>query len=102
MASKNTTAGNRKVSEAAVERRLAKEVKATGGICWKLSAAWVAGTPDRLCLLPGGRVIFVEVKAPGKKPRKLQLLIHKKLRALGFRVEVIDTIEGVLTFIQTC
>ena len=45
---------------------------------------------DRLALLPGGRMAFVEVKAPGKKPRPLQLTRHRTLRQLGFRVYVLD------------
>lgn len=57
----------------------------------KLPAIHNAGLPDRLCLFPGGEVVFVELKAFGKKPRKIQVLMHQKLKAMGFRVEVIDT-----------
>ena len=35
----------------------------------KLPAIHNAGLPDRLCLFPGGEVVFVELKAFGKKPR---------------------------------
>lgn len=62
----------------------------------KLPAVFESGIPDRLCLFPRGRVVFVELKAPGKKPRKLQEVMHSRLRALGFRVEVIDSKEGAL------
>ena len=57
-----------------------------------------------MCLFPGGIIIFVELKTTGEKPRKIQLAVHKKLRELGFRVEVIDTIEDVenLVFEITC
>lgn len=50
---------------------------------------------DRLALLPGGRMAFVEVKAPGKKPRPLQQARHKMLRQLGFRVYVLDDEEQI-------
>jgi len=62
------------------------------------------GMPDRLILLPGGMMAFAELKAPGKKPRPLQLLRKRQLEALGFRVYVIDHpdhIGGVLDEIQT-
>ena len=51
--------------------------------------------PDRLVLLPGGRLGFVELKAPGKKPRALQETRHRLLRRLGFKVYVIDGIEQI-------
>ena len=66
----------------------------------KLPAIHNAGLPDRLCLFPGGEVVFVELKAPGKKPRKIQLFMHRKIRALGFRVEVVDTPEQIKKIIN--
>ena len=60
----------------------------------KLPAIYNAGLPDRLCLFPGGKVVFVELKAFGKKPRRIQILMHRNLKAMGFRVEVIDTTMG--------
>jgi len=60
--------------------------------------------PDRIVLLPDGKVGFVEVKAPGKKPRALQVVRHEKLRELGFKVFVLDgeeQIGEVLHAIQT-
>jgi len=76
--------------EKQVEQKLVKAVKAAGGLCPKFVSPGTAGMPDRLVLLPGGRILFVEVKAPGKKPRPLQIHRHEQLRALGFRVVVID------------
>lgn len=90
MASKST------ISEASIERALVEAVKSAGGWCLKLPAVFESGIPDRLCLFPRGRVVFVELKAPGKKPRKLQEVMHSRLRALGFRVEIIDSKEGAL------
>ena len=62
------------------------------------------GMPDRLALLPGGRMAFVEVKAPGKKPRPLQEARHRMLRRLGFKVYVLDDegqIGGIIDEIQS-
>jgi len=53
------------------------------------------GMPDRLVLLPGGKCGFVEVKAPGKKPRALQVVRIEMLRALGFKVYVLDAIGQI-------
>lgn len=85
----------RAANEKAVEKRLSAEVKKVGGWSIKLIPDLVAGLPDRLCLLPGGRVVFVEVKSTGKKPTRIQKFIHIKLRDLGFRVEVIDRNEQI-------
>lgn len=89
------------VTEKDVEQRLVKGVERLGGICLKFPPLFFAGFPDRIVLLPGALIVFVELKAPGKTARKLQIKIHNKLKALGFRVEVIDTIEGVDTFLIT-
>ena len=76
--------------EKQIEQKLVKAVKARGGVCPKLVCPAFDGMPDRLVLLPGGHVGFAEVKAPGKKPRTLQLSRHRLLRNLGFRVYVLD------------
>lgn len=73
-----------------IEQKLVNEVKAAGGICPKLVCPGTDGMPDRLVLLPGGRVAFVEVKAPGKRPRALQVVVRWKLELLGFKVFVLD------------
>lgn len=56
--------------------------------------------PDRIVLLPEGKIVFIELKAPGKKPRPIQKYRIKELIALGFRVKVIDSIEGINNFIE--
>lgn len=81
--------------EAEIEKKLVKAVRASGGIALKLSCPGFAGMPDRLILLPDGHVGFAELKAPGKKPRPLQLARHRMLRELGFRVYVIDNPEQI-------
>lgn len=83
------------MKESYIERMLKKKVEQVGGKALKFVSPGWAGAPDRLVLLPGGRLIFVELKAPGRKPRPLQLKRHEELRALGFQVEVIDTPEKV-------
>lgn len=88
-------------SEKDVERKLVELVKINGGMCIKLLCDQLVGLPDRMCLFPGHKIVFVELKTTGRKPRRIQLYIHEKLRQLGFRVEIIDTIEGVKQFINS-
>ena len=78
-----------------IEKELAVRTKAMGGIAPKFTSPGFAGMPDRLVLLPRGRMGFVELKAPGKKPRPLQLARYRLLRRLGFKVYVIDGIEQI-------
>lgn len=73
-----------------IEVKLRKSVEAQGGICWKFVSPGTVGVPDRIILMPKGTIAFVEVKAPGEVPRKIQLKRHRQLRALGFRVYVLD------------
>ena len=73
-----------------IEQRLVRAVKEKGGLCLKFVSPGFAGVPDRLVLLPHGRLAFVEVKAPGEKPRELQVARHRLLRRLGFKVYVLD------------
>lgn len=77
--------------ETEIERKLVAGVKAHGGMCLKQTG--IAGIPDRLVLLPGGQAAFVELKAPGEKPRKLQWMRIKQLQKLGFRCYVIDSMQ---------
>ena len=87
-------------NEKSVERTLVELTKLSGGLCIKLLTYQFTGLPDRMCLFPGGIIIFVELKTTGEKPRKIQLAVHRMLRNLGFRVEVIDTIKGVEDLIK--
>lgn len=82
-------------SEKFIERKLVEMCKENGVLCIKLLTYQFTGLPDRMCLFPGGIVVFVELKTTGEKPRKIQINIHNKLRKLGFRVEVIDSVEQV-------
>ena len=85
--------------EKQIERKLMLAVKSMGGIAPKFVSPGYDGMPDRIVLLPGGHMAFVEVKVPGEKPRALQLARHEMLRRLGFKVYVLDDeqqIGGIL------
>lgn len=83
-------------SEKKLERLLCTKVKnELKGWAIKLLPFQVAGLPDRMVLLPGGKMFFVEVKTTGEKTRPIQNVIHRKLRRLGFTVEVVDTTEQI-------
>ena len=82
------------MSEKLVEQSLVNRVKALGGIAFKFTSPGRRSVPDRLCLFPGGRVIFVECKSLRKRPTALQAREHDRLRALGFDVRVIDSKEA--------
>lgn len=87
-------------SEKVIERKLVELVKLNGGMCIKLLCDQLIGLPDRMCLFPGHKIVFVELKTTGRKPKCIQAYMHNKLRALGFRVEVIDTVESVINFVD--
>lgn len=90
--------------EKQIEQTLVKAVKAAGGICPKFISPGFDGMPDRIVILPGKHFDFVEVKAPGKAPRPLQISRHMLLRKLGFTVYVLDNprqIGGILDEIQS-
>lgn len=90
--------------ESAVERILVAEVKKRGGLAVKFVSPGLDGVPDRLVLLPGGKLAFVELKAPGGRMRPLQKKRAKQLAGLGFRIYCVDDKEmigGVLDEIQT-
>lgn len=77
-----------------IEQYLVKQVKALGGEVRKVRWVGRHGAPDRLVMLPG-RALWVELKAPGQKPRPHQLREHARIRAMGQRVEVVDSFDGV-------
>jgi len=81
--------------EKRIERRLVDRAKEAGGMAIKWVAPTTAGVPDRIVFLPGGVVIFVELKAPGKQSTPLQVRIQQMLRDLGSDVRVIDSLEAV-------
>ena len=85
--------------EKQIEQKFVRATKNMGGIAPKFVSPGLDGMPDRIVLLSGGHIGFVEVKAPGEKPRPLQLARHGLLRRLGFKVFVLDDekqIGGIL------
>lgn len=91
------------MEEKAIEKLLVEKARKRNGLALKLCSPGYIGVPDRLVLIAIGHVGFVEVKAPGKKPRPIQLKRHEELRRLGFRVYVLDgkeKIDGILDEIE--
>jgi len=78
--------------ESHVEKAVVAFAVLQGWLSYKWKSANTAGLPDRL-FFKNGRVIMIEFKAPGKLPRKKQLLVHARLKKQGFEVYVIDNIE---------
>ncbi|MCL6598978.1 MAG: VRR-NUC domain-containing protein [Alicyclobacillus macrosporangiidus] len=78
-----------------METYLRDRVKALGGRAYKFVSPGNAGVPDRLVLLPGARAVFVELKAPGRRPTQLQVVQQQRIATLGFDVRVVDSLEGV-------
>ena len=83
-----------------MERQLVVAVHAAGGLALKFVSPGLAGVPDRILLFPGGKAMFCEVKAPGEKPRPLQVHRMEQLRGLGFRVYVVDGTEGIRKLVE--
>lgn len=86
--------------EKQIEAKLVRTVKSAGGIAPKFVSPGLDGMPDRIVLLPGGHMAFVEVKAPGKVPRPLQEARHQMLRKLGFKVFVLDDEQQIVKTIK--
>ena len=90
--------------EKTIEAKLVKNVHSMGGLALKFSSPGFDGAPDRLVLLPSGKIAFIELKAPGKMLRLLQVRRKRQLETLGFSVYCIDGVEqigGILSEIQS-
>lgn len=83
------------MEEKRIEQKLVKMTSQSGGVALKFVSPGCAGVPDRLVLMPGGKAAFVEIKAPGRKPRPLQIRRISQLRRLGFQVYVVDGTEQI-------
>lgn len=81
-----------------VEAALVKRVKELGGTCEKFTSPGRRSVPDRIVTLPGNRIVFVEVKAPGKKPTELQDRDHARRMKLGCEVVIVSSIEDANAF----
>ena len=85
------------MKESSFERRLVKRIKDMGGLCLKFTAQ--KGVPDRIVLLPDGKICFIELKAEGEKPRLLQLKWIEILKNLGFVAGWADNMEEVMSIL---
>jgi hypothetical protein len=85
--------------ESAVERRLTREVQRLGGVSVKIMPV-VAGTPDRLILLPGGQMYLVETKAPTGSLRPAQVVWHARAAAIGTVVTVLSSVQEVAAWVE--
>lgn len=83
-----------------LEQKFTQAIKNTGGITLKLDPTHIVGIPDRLAILPNGKTCFVELKAPGKKPRPIQTHRHNQLKNLGHMVRTLDNPNNIHTLIH--
>ena len=81
------------VRERAVELALVRAASRAGGIAYKFSSPARRGVPDRIVVLPGGILFFVECKASGGRLTRLQALEGRRLERLGFEFFVVDSVE---------
>lgn len=88
------------LDESKVDKYLARIVRKAGGVSLKFVSPGKAGVPDRIVVLPGGLVWFVELKAPRKKPRALQRAVMRKMRGLGCHVSTIDNTKTARAFVE--
>lgn len=86
--------------EQKIEKKLAREVRNHGGLCLKFTSPGTAGMPDRLIIMPGGHTAFIEVKAPGQKPRPLQKHRLQQLQQLGATTYVLDNPHHITEIIN--
>lgn len=88
------------MNEKLIEKKLVAAVAKALGIALKLLPFLFTGLPDRMVLMPGGRIWFVEIKTTGKKLSPRQEIVHKMLQNLGFKVYVIDDAVSLALFID--
>lgn len=81
--------------EKTIEAKLVQTVRSMGGLALNFTSLGFDGVPDRLVLLPGGKIAFIELKAPGKTLRPLQVRRKRQLEALGFSVYCIDSPDQI-------
>lgn len=86
--------------EISIEKALVDRVKELGGLCYKLTG--YKGIPDRLVLLPGGKIFFVELKRIKGKCSPAQMLVHAKIRSMKISVFVINSQEKLDKYIPLC
>lgn len=95
-----TLKAKRSESEKTTEKYLKNQVTKLGGVCYKWVSPNIKGVPDRICLLPGGKVAFIELKSEGEEPTKLQYYMIDMLTNLGFFADYADTKYRVDTLLE--
>ena len=88
------------MEEKKIERYFKAQLEKRGALVFKFVSPGQAGVPDRVVLLPGGRVVFAEMKAPGEKPRPLQRAVFARMARAGHPVYIIDSREAVKRFME--
>jgi len=88
------------MGEKRIEEVLRERVKVLGGLAIKMYCLSFTGMPDRLVLVPPGRVYFVELKSEGKTPSPRQRIVRKWLISRGFRFYLVDSREGLNDFLS--
>lgn len=88
------------MNESFIEKKLREGIKKLKGIAYKFVSPGNSGVPDRIVLLPGGKIIFVELKRLGERPKKHQLAQIRRIRALGFDVRILSGLDDVKEFIH--
>ena len=92
-----------KIMEKDIERKLKKRLEGIGCLCLKFESPGYTGVPDRIVLAPGGRIAFVETKAPGKKERPRQVYVQNLFRAQGAQVfSGVDSLEKIEKVVEWC
>ncbi|NLB89657.1 MAG: VRR-NUC domain-containing protein [Clostridiales bacterium] len=81
--------------ERTLEKNVCIYIKKLGGLAYKFVSPGRDGVPDRICVMPDGKVLFIELKRPGEKPRPNQLKVHKDLQDRNQIVWVVDNLEDL-------
>ena len=89
-----------KYSERDLEWKLIKQVEAMGGVCMKWVSPGRSGVPDRIIIMPGGKIAFVEMKRPGETPKPLQARQLKQLQELGCQATFLRSQEDIDAFLK--
>jgi Holliday junction resolvase len=87
-----------KNSEKYLEKKLREEIRLRGGIALKYTSPYITGIPDRIVLMPNGKIYFIELKSKNKKPTEIQKHMIEKISNLSFYVRIIDDMDSLESF----
>ncbi len=88
------------LSENQLEEKLVKKIKEMGGMALKFVSPGRAGVPDRIILMPKGKIYFVEMKSPRGEVNPIQEYIFEKFEKLGFKVHILNSENSVKKFLE--